>query len=199
MKTRYVLVAIIAIIVTMYVCALEPSVLLKHVIVEAQETTTGGSNAIEVGNNLTLADPFYEGTSAKLLSQTVLGTTSNGLPQIELTTVQDATMEGVGNVTNLGTWTITYKTTNIAYTTGKGVITADNGDMATWTASDVGRADDKGVITYRGLIFFDSTNSSSSATSGKLSFLDNLEALFVTKVNVTSSDRDQSTKMWEWN
>lgn len=199
MKTRFVLGAIIAITVTMYVYALDPSVLLKHVVVEAQENTTTGNNEIEIGNNLTLTNPFYEGTSAKLLSQTVLDTTSNGLPQIELTTVQDATIEGVGNVTNLGTWAITYKTTHITYATGKGVITADNGDMITWTASDVGRADDKGVISYRGLIFFDTTNSSSSATSGKLSLLDNREALFVTHVNVTSIHRDQSTKMWEWN
>ncbi|HEY7777104.1 MAG TPA: hypothetical protein VIA09_01065, partial [Nitrososphaeraceae archaeon] len=146
MKSLYVLVAIITLTFAMYAYALDPSVLLKPVVVDAQETTTIGSNAIEVGNNLTLTNPFYKGTSAKLLSQKVLDTTSNGLPQIELTTVQDATIEGVGNVTNLATWTITYKTPKTAYTTGKGVITADNGDMATWIASDVGQADDKGVI-----------------------------------------------------
>ena len=32
----------------------------------------------------------------------------------------------------------------------------------------------------------------------KLAFLDNMEALFITQVNVTRSDRPQATKMWEW-
>jgi hypothetical protein len=69
--------------------------------------------------------------------------------------------------------------------------------MATWIANDVGRSDDKGVITYRGLIFFNTVNSSSSAGE-KLAFLNNMEALFITQVNVSSSDGPQATKMWEW-
>jgi hypothetical protein len=68
--------------------------------------------------------------------------------------------------------------------------------MATWIANDVGRSDDKGVITYRGLIFFNTVNSSSAGE--KLAFLNNMEALFITQVNVSSSDRPQATKMWEW-
>jgi len=106
-------------------------------------------------------------------------------------------MKGVGNVTNLATWINTYKTAKIVYAVGKGVITAENGEMATWIASDIGRPDDKGVITYRGLIFFNTATNSSSSAGGKLAFLDNIEALFITQVNVSSSNRPQATKMWE--
>jgi hypothetical protein len=65
--------------------------------------------------------------------------------------------------------------------------------MATWIANNIGRSDDKGVITYRGLIFFNTVNSSST-TGGKLAFLNNMEALFITQVNVSSSDRLQVNK-----
>ena len=58
------------------------------------------------------------------------------------------------NITNQATWTNTFKTAKIVYGVGKGVITTENGEMATWIANDIGRSDNKGVITYRGLIFF---------------------------------------------
>ena len=197
---RHLALGVIIIMITaiVYAYTLGPSILLEPFSVQAQETRTNtGNDTISIGNNLTLGNPFYEGTSARLLSQRVLGTTSEGLPQIELSTIQDATIKGVGNVTNQATWINTYKTPKIVYAEGKGVITAENGEMATWIASDIGRPDDKGVITYRGLIFFNTANSSSS-DGGKLAFLDNMEALFITQVNVTSSDRPQATKMWEW-
>lgn len=69
--------------------------------------------------------------------------------------------------------------------------------MATWIANDMGRSDDNGGNTYRGLTFFNTVNSSSAA-GGNLAFLNNMEALFITQVNVSSSDRAQDTKMWEW-
>ena len=37
----------------------------------------------------------------------------------ELSTIQVATMKGVGNVTNLATWINTYKTAKIFYAVGK--------------------------------------------------------------------------------
>ena len=42
--------------------------------------------------------------------------------------------------------------------------------MITWVANDIGRSDENGVITYRGLTFFNSANSS-SAGGGNLAFL----------------------------
>ena len=182
----------------MYAFTLGPPVLLNPV--KAQEATNNNTIAdtgtIAISDNLTFANPFYEATSGKVISQRILGT-SEGSPQVELSTIQDATMQGVGNVTNLATWTNTLKPDKSIYATGKGVITTENGEMATWVGNDIGRSDDKGVITYKGLIFFNTVNSTS--TSGKnLAFLNNMEALFMTKVNINSSERPQVTKMWEW-
>jgi hypothetical protein len=72
--------------------------------------------------------------------------------------------------------------------------------MATWIANDIGRSDDKGVITCRGLIFFNTVNSSYT-TGGKLAFLNNMEALFITQVNVssrqTTSNKDVRVEITE--
>ena len=186
-----------------YAYALDPSILLKPLLAEAQKTmnnTTPRTGVINISDNLTLGNPFYQATSGKVISQRVLGPSSQGAPQVELSTIQDATIKGVGNVTNMATWINTFKTGKIVYGIGKGIITAKNGEMATWVASDVGRPDDKGIVTYRGLIFFNTVNSTATGVGGgKLAFLDNMEALFLTQVNVSSSDRPQATNMWEWN
>jgi hypothetical protein len=75
------------------------------------------------------------------------------VPQVELSTIQNGIIKGVGNVTNLATWINGLKSDKIIYGAGKGVITAENGEMITWVANDIGRSDDNGVITYRGLTF----------------------------------------------
>ena len=121
--------------------------------------------------NLTLVNPFYQAKITKVISQRVLDTsTSKGLPQVELSTIQNGIIRGVGNVTNLATWTNTLQSDKIIYGAGKGVITAGNGEMITWVANDIGRSDENGVITYRGLTFFNSANSS-SAGGRNLAFL----------------------------
>jgi len=58
--------------------------------------------------NLTLVNPFYQAKITKVISQRVLdNSTSKGLPQVELSTIQNGIIRGVGNVTNLATWTNT--------------------------------------------------------------------------------------------
>jgi hypothetical protein len=58
--------------------------------------------------NLTLVNPFYQAKITKVISHRVLdNSTSKGLPQVELSTIQNGIIRGVGNVTNLATWTNT--------------------------------------------------------------------------------------------
>ena len=58
--------------------------------------------------NLTLVNPFYQAKITKVISQRVLdNSTSKGLPQVDLSTIQNGIIRGVGNVTNLATWTNT--------------------------------------------------------------------------------------------
>jgi hypothetical protein len=63
--------------------------------------------------------------------------------------------------------------------------------MITWVANDIGRSDDKGIDIFN-------TANTSSTGGGKLAFLNYMEALFITQVNVSSPNREQDTKMWEW-
>jgi hypothetical protein len=96
--------AVLVTTMIMYAFTLGPPALLNPV--KAQEATnnntTTDTGTIAISDNLTLAKPFYEATSGKVISQRILGT-SEGSPQVELSTIQDATIQGVGNVTNLAT------------------------------------------------------------------------------------------------
>ena len=135
------------------------------------------------------AGPFYEAKVGKITGQRVVGSTNGGSPQIEQSIIENGTIKGVGNVTNLQTWTNTLRSPKIYYGIGQGIITtADGQDMATWSGYDIGRSTIAGVITYHGITFFN-TNS-----TGKLAFLKNLEGLHITQVD----GNKQVTKIWEW-
>jgi len=53
---------------------------------------------------------------------------------------------------------------------------------------DIGKAFSKGTIIYHGVTFFNANST------GKLSFLNNIEGLHVTEVNGSK----QTTMIWEW-
>ena len=156
---------------------------------KTQATTPINSIAAETKNNsLVVAQtPFYQAEFGKLIGQTVLNT--GGVPQIQESIIENGTMNGVGNVTNLETWVDTFKSPAIAYGVGQGILTTKDKQRATWIAHDIGRTNDNnGAITYHGVMFF------SSNSTGKLAFLNNLEGLYISEVNGSK----QTTKMWEW-
>ena len=140
-----------------------------------------------INNSLVVAQsPFYESKVGKLIG---LAISNSAAPQVQVSVVENGTMKGVGNVTNLETWWDTYKTPTIINALGRGILTTKDGQMATWTAHDVGRINlNTGVTTFNGIMFFN-TNS-----TGSLAFLNNLAGLFITQTD--SSMR--TTKIWEW-
>jgi len=140
-----------------------------------------------INNSLVIAQsPFYESKVGKLIG---LAISNSAAPQVQVSVVENGTMKGVGNVTNLETWWDTYKTPTIINALGRGILTTKDGQMATWTAHDVGRINlNTGVTTFNGIMFFN-TNS-----TGSLAFLNNLAGLFITQTD--SSMR--TTKIWEW-
>jgi len=140
-----------------------------------------------INNSLVVAQsPFYESKVWKLIGQAV---SNSAAPQIQVSVVENGTMKGVGNVTNLETWWDTYKTPTIINALGRGILTTKDGQMATWTAQDVGRINlNTGITTYNGIMFFN-TNS-----TGSLAFLNNLAGLHITQTD--SSMR--TTNIWEW-
>jgi hypothetical protein len=135
------------------------------------------------------ASPFYESNVSKLIGQRVVSTANGITPQIEYTNIETGTIKGVGNVTNLQTWTDTTRSPRIIYGVGQGVITtADGQDMATWIGYGIGRSNINGTITYHDIILFN-TNS-----TGKLAFLKNLEGLSIASENGNKIIQ----KIYEW-
>ena len=140
-----------------------------------------------INNSLVVAQsPFYESKVWKLIGQAV---SNSAAPQVQVSVVENGTMKGVGNVTNLETWWDTYKTPTIINALGRGILTTKDGQMATWTAQDVGRINlNTGVTTFNGIMFFN-TNS-----TGSLAFLNNLAGLHITQTDNSM----RTTKIWEW-
>jgi hypothetical protein len=150
-------------------------------------TATMKAKIPTINNSLVVAQsPFYESKVGKVIGQVVSNSVA---PQVQVSVVENGTMKGVGNVTNLETWWDTYKTPTIINALGRGILTTKDGQMATWTAQDVGRINvNTGVTTFNGIMFFN-TNS-----TGSLAFLNNLAGLYITQTD--SSMR--TTKIWEW-
>jgi hypothetical protein len=74
---------------------------------------------------------------------------------------------------------------------GNGIITTQDGDLATYTGEGIGRYDASGVLNWRGAIFFEA----SSEGEGKLGFLNNLVGVFEAQVDAEGNFTD---KIWEW-
>ena len=147
-------------------------------------------SSINTTTNLGIAaSPFYESNVSKLIGQRVVSTANGITPQIEYTNIENGTIKGVGNVTNLQTWTDTSRSPRIIYGVGQGVITtADGQDMTTWIGYGIGRSNINGTITYHDIILFN-TNS-----TGKLAFLKNLEGLSIASENGNKIIQ----KIYEW-
>jgi hypothetical protein len=147
-------------------------------------------SSINTTNSLGIAaSPFYESNVSKLIGQRVVSTANGITPQIEYTNIETGTIKGVGNVTNLQTWTDTTRSPRIIYGVGQGVITtADGQDMATWIGYGIGRSNINGTITYHDIILFN-TNS-----TGRLAFLKNIEGLHIAEAD----GNNRTTKIYEW-
>jgi hypothetical protein len=111
-----------------------------------------------------------------------------GNPQLEYSIIENGTITGVGNVTNIQTWIDTLRTPKVTYGEGKGVIITDNGQRATWTGYDIGQLQNNGSIVYKGITIFNS-----DATED-IAFLNNLVGLHIT---IVEGDI-QATKIWKW-
>jgi hypothetical protein len=142
------------------------------------------------------ASPFYESNVSKPIGQRVVSTANGITPQIETTYIKNGTINGVGNVTDLHTWTNTApvppdtsRFPGMNHDVGQGVITtADGQDMATWIGYGIGRSNINGTITYHDIILFN-TNS-----TGRLAFLKNLEGLHIAEAD----GNKRTTKIYEW-
>jgi hypothetical protein len=134
-----------------------------------------------------LGAPFFEDMGSKVTGTRVISTDP---VQTEDSSVANVTIRGVGNVTDTGTFITTHKPGGVTTSEGQGIISTADGEIATYTAQDLGFTNETGYTTYRGIQIF-ATNS-----IGKMAFMDNLVGLYVYE-NDTEGDRI-SGKIWEW-
>jgi hypothetical protein len=127
----------------------------------------------------------------KITGQRVLDVLLEG-PKIEVSFSMLGKYKGIEG-TDIGTyWTVPRpgEEGGVMYGEGQGVVTTKDGqDMATWTGQGIGRYTAAGKISFRGSLFF------RTASSGNLSFLNNLVGVFEYEVDEMGNC---SSKVWEW-
>ena len=147
--------------------------------------TTNTSNLTHI-----FGEPIYKETSRQSSNSIVLNV------EDDIITTQDSytatgILKNVGNVTDKSNFITTYQSDsgNTSTSTGKGIITTKDGEIATYTGQDLGITDKNGTDTYHGIIIFQTDSD------GKLAFLDNLIGLYEYK---SWSDGKKSGVIWEW-
>lgn len=92
-------------------------------------TRNSSINSVTSNNSSVVAQgPFYEANTGKVIGQIVIS--SVGVPQIEVSAMENGTINGIGNVTNLETWLDTYGSTTIINAVGHGILTMKDRQMA---------------------------------------------------------------------
>lgn len=168
------------------------SQLNQESLVKTAMITANANNTLNI-TTINVVNLFYESNSGRVIDHRVLGKISSNSTEAQNTIEENGSIVGIGKVTNIGVYLDTVRGNGIIYGIGHGLMTTPAKDTrskqsATWKSYDFGKASGKGVTTFRALMFFN-TNSSSN-----LSFLNNLEALRITKV---VGDK-QTTKIWKW-
>jgi hypothetical protein len=142
--------------------------------------------------NLTqlFGEPIYKETSRQSSNSIVLNVEDDTI-KTQDSYIATGILKGVGNVIDKSNFIMTYKSDsgNTSTSTGKGIITAKDGEIATYTGQDLGITDKNGTDTYHGIIIFQTDSD------GKLAFLDNLIGLYEYK---SWSDGKKSGAIWEW-
>ena len=123
-------------------------------------------------------------TKGKRLVRRVLSTEP---PTAEVSFEDSGTMFGVAT-DGMGTYTSVVRPDGSIYGQGQGLITTQDGEMVTWTGSGLGKFGAAGAISYRGMLFF-------QTTSQNLARLNNMCGAFEYAVDAAGST---SSKVWEW-
>ena len=105
----------------------------------------------------------------------------------------EVSFEGKGQVlgvdaVEIGTYTSAVRSDGTLYGDGKGVVMTAEGDSLPWKGSGVGTFGERGAVSYRGAVFYQST-------SPKFSRLSAVAGVF--EFNVDEAGNTHS-KTWEW-
>ena len=132
-----------------------------------------------------LGDVIYE-MSGKKVGWRVLPPDELG-PRMEISYQGTGKMLGV-ETTETGTYTAVARPNGTFFADVHGISIANNGGIISWTGQGIGTPDGNGLVSYRGVLFFDST----SPTFSRLGTVTGISEYEV------SEDGPLSGKVWEW-
>ena len=108
-------------------------------------------------------------------------------PRMEISYQGSGKMLGVETI-ETGTYTAVARPNGTFFAHTQGISIADNGGIISWTSQGIGTPDGNGMVSYRGVIFFEST----SPVFSPLSLVTGISEYEV------SEDGPLSGKVWEW-
>ena len=132
-----------------------------------------------------LGDVIHEMTGNKV-GWRVLPSDRQG-PRMEISYQGTGVMLGVETV-ETGTYTAVARPDGTFFADGQGISIANDGGIISWTSQGIGTPDGKGVVSYRGVIFFQST----SPTFSRLGAVTGISEYEVRE------DGPLSGKVWDW-
>lgn len=128
-------------------------------------------------------EPFYILNDSKDTGYEVINLDPQ---QTKSSYIAQGNMQGIGNVTEYGTFITTYSSP-ISSSIGKGLIVKGD-QVATFTAQDIGSYDKDGNLLLKGAINFESDDPEMSKINGKMGFY----------IYWESSNGTSWTKTWLW-
>jgi hypothetical protein len=123
-------------------------------------------------------------TKGKRLVRRVLSVTP---PTAEVSFEDSGQMLGV-KTTGMGSYTSTVRPDGSIFGHGQGLSMTDDGEAITWTGTGLGKFGPGGSVSYRGMLFF-------QTSSQKLAALNNICGAFEYEVDPSGQT---ISKMWEW-
>jgi hypothetical protein len=160
-----------------------------------QQTTGNATTNTSVQNTTSditsLGDPFYtertKATSIRVID------VSNG-PKVEVSFSGNGTIRDSINVTDIGTTWNLQTSGGIIYSEGQGLLTTQQGEMATYTQQAIGQITPEGRVVFHGSMFF-KTLSPTGQFPSPLAFLDNRMGIYNYESDIAGNAIKQ---VWEW-
>lgn len=109
-------------------------------------------------------------------------------PTMETSVMASGSLRGV-QVSETLTYVANTLPKGVLHGVGNGIVTTEDGDIATYTGEGIGRIDAPRILKWRGAIFFETSSET------KLGFLNSMVGVFEAQVDAQGSFTD---KTWEW-
>ena len=160
-----------------------------------QQTTGNAATNTSTQNTTSeitsLGDPFYtertKATSIRVID------VNNG-PKIEVSFSGNGTIRDSINVTDIGTTWNLQTSGGIIYSEGQGLLTTQQGEMATYTQQATGQITPEGRVVFHGSMFFKTLPPTGQFPS-PLAFLDNRMGIYNYESDIAGNAIKQ---VWEW-